>query len=150
MYVRIDWAKPLVENIAIVGDKYTIYRPKLNQFMIGSTSAAQKGKVPSGSMAFLSMSKTQLKENYQIEYIGQEQISGAIDTWHLHLTPKNAAGYKSADLWVDSDGMPRQAMITENNSDTSTILLHGFEKNASLKGSDFDIKIPKGAKKVQA
>jgi outer membrane lipoprotein-sorting protein len=150
MYARIDWAKPIVENIAIIGDTYKLYRPKLGQAIAGKVSSAQKGnKVPGGTLAFLSMSKKQMKENYVVSYVGQEQVSGGTNTWHLQLTPKTPAGYKMADLWVDKDGMPVQSTVTENNGGTTTIRLSGFIKNATISAKVFKLDIPKNVKIVQ-
>jgi len=151
MYARIDWTSPLEESIAIIGDSYKIYRPKRRIAYVGKTSSAQKGnKVPGNALAFLSMSKTQLKENFILDYIAQESITGGTLTWHIRLTPKTATSYKVVDLWVDKDGMPAQATVTENNSDTSTILLSGIQKNVTIKGSDFVLAIPKDVKPIQA
>ena len=150
MYARIDWAKPMEENIAIIGDTYKLYRPKLGQAIAGKVSSAQKGnKVPGGTLAFLSMSKAQMKDNYVVSYLGQEQVSGGTNTWHLQLTPKNPTSYKKADLWVDKDGMPIQSTVTENNGETTTIHLSGFQKNVTIKGSAFVLNIPKNVKIVQ-
>lgn len=150
MYARIDWAKPMVENIVIAGDTYKLYRPKLSQAIVGKVSSVQKGnKVPGGPLAFLSMSKTQMKDNYVVSYVGQEVVEGGANTWHILLVPRNPAGYKSADLWVDKDGMPVQAMVTESNSETTTIHLSGFTKNASISANVFKLDIPKSVKIVQ-
>ena len=95
------------------------------------------------------MSKTELKANYSIRYVGQESISGAVQTWHLELTPKKAKGYKIAEIWVDGDGMARQMKITENNNDTTTVVLSKLEKNETINADVFTIKYPKGTKIVK-
>jgi outer membrane lipoprotein-sorting protein len=148
MYARIDWAKPVVENIAVIGDSYTLYRPRLNQVYKGKTNKTTN-KVPGGALAFLSMSKAQLMENYLVDYLGQEQISGGTQTWHLRLTPKAATSYKTAEIWVDGDGMPQMAKVSENNGDTTTIQLSNINKNVTINGSDFVINYPKSIKPIQ-
>src|SRR5258706_4312436 len=35
MYVRIDWTKPVQEQISVIGDSYELYRPRLNQVIQG-------------------------------------------------------------------------------------------------------------------
>lgn len=144
-YVRIDWSKPVEESLAVVKKDYILYRPRLNQVIIGNVSKAQGSGKSNNALAFINMSKAQLKANYSITYIGQESISGAVQTWHIQLTPKTAAGYKVADLWVDGDGMPRQMKVTENNKDTTTVLLTSIEKNVQIKGEAFVINYPKNA-----
>ena len=148
MYARIDWAKPVVENIAVIGDSYTLYRPRLNQVYKGKTTKTTN-KVPGGALAFLSMSKAQLLENYDVKYVAQEKISGGIEAWHLQLTPLKATSYKMAEVWVDGDGMPQMAKVSENNGDNTTIQLSNISKNVTINGSDFVINYPKSIKPIQ-
>ncbi|MBK7934939.1 MAG: outer membrane lipoprotein carrier protein LolA [Pyrinomonadaceae bacterium] len=147
-YVRIDWSKPVVENIVVIGDSYQLYRPKLNQVIKGQTSSAKSGAAAGGALAFVSMSKDQLKANYNVVFIAEEAISGGVKTIHLQLTPKVKTSYKTADLWVDGDGMPRQAKVTENNNDTTTVLLTGIEKNTKVDYGLFKLALPKNVKVV--
>ena len=147
-YVRIDWSKPVVENIVVIGDSYQLFRPKLNQVIKGETKSAKSGAAAGGALAFVSMSKDQLKANYNVVYIAEEQISGGVKTIHLQLTPKTKTSYKTADLWVDGDGMPRQAKVTENNNDTTTVLLTGIEKNTKVDYALFKLVLPKNVKVV--
>jgi len=150
MYARIDWTKPVQEQIVIIGDAYKLYRPRLNQVIVGKVDkAAHSNKVPGNALAFMSMSKAQLQENYTVNYIGQETAGGS-STWHLELVPKVKTSYKTAELWVDSDGMPIQAKVIEQNSDTSTILLSNVQKNVTISASDFNLVLPKGVKQIQA
>ncbi len=151
MYARIDWKKPVVEHIVVIGDKYQLYRPSLKQVIEGQTGKAKNNAAAGGALAFVSMSKDQLKANYFVKFIGEEQLSGGKGTVHLELTPKVKTTYKLADLWVDGDGMPLQAKITENNNDTTTVLLSNVQKNAAIQTSlftlDYDrkkVKIIKG------
>ncbi len=131
-YVRVDWTKPAEEQMSLVGDDYEVYRPRLNQVIVGKAQYAQGRPGISGPLIFLNMSKGHLEANYDTVFIGTEQISGGTQTWHLQLTPKAATKYKFADLWVDADGMPRQARITEMNNDTPTVLLSNIQKNVTL------------------
>jgi len=150
MYARIDWTKPVQEQIVIIGDAYKLYRPRLNQVIVGKVDkAAHSNKVPGNALAFMSMSKAQLQENYSVNYIGQETAGGS-STWHLELVPKTKTSYKTAELWVDSDGMPIQAKVIEQNNDTSTILLSNVQKNVTISASDFNLALPKGVKQIPA
>jgi len=148
---RVNWSKP-DESLAVVNKQYVIYRPRLQQAYVGSTSDV-KNKNSSGvssPLAFINMSKAQLKANYSMKYLGEETLSNGTKAWHLELTPITAQKYKVADIWVDGNGMPVQMKITENNSETSTVLLSNMEKNPNdLKGSDFKIDLPKGTKIVK-
>ena len=147
-YVRIDWTKPVAESLAVVKKEYVLYRPALKQAIRGKVDGAKNKATSVNALSFMNMSKAQLKANFTIQYVGQENVSGA-PTWHLLLTPKGKMKYKSADLWVDGNGMPIQAEVTENNNDTTTVLLTGLEKNVTVNGGDFSINLPKGTKIVE-
>ena len=150
MYVRINWTRPVEEQISVIGDNYELYRPRLNQVIVGKTNQAKNSASAGGALSFMTMSRDQLKANYDIAYLGEEQLSGAIKTWHLQLTPKGKTSYKSAELWVDGDGMPRQAKIIETNNDTTTVTLSGIEKNPTLNAKIFKLTYPGNVKKIKA
>lgn len=149
MYARIDWKDPLVEEIAVIGNKYTLYRPRLKQVIEGTTEKSKNNASVGGALAFMSMSKEQLKTNYSVKYIGQENVSGGTPTWRLELTPKAATTYKIAELWVDGNGMPIQAKVIENNNDSTTVLLSNLKKNETLQASIFTINYPKNIKPIK-
>ncbi len=146
MYARIDWKEPLVENIAVIGNEYTLYRPRLNQVIKGTTEKSKNNASVGGALAFMSMSKDQLKSNYSIKQLGNESVSGGTLTVRLELTPKTKTTYKTAELWVDGNGMPIQAKVIENNNDSTTILLSNMKKNVTLNAKVFTIDVPKSAK----
>lgn len=148
MAVRIDWSKPAVEQMAVRGDQYELYRPRLNQVIKGKTNSAKTVNNAGGALAFMSMSKAELQANYTVRYVGQEAISGGTQTWHLELTPKKPTSYKTAEIWVDNDGLPRQAKVTEKNNDTTTVLLQNVKTNITLNVSIFKLDYPKTAKIV--
>lgn len=149
MYIRVDWVKPAQESMVVVGEEYKLYRPKLGQAIVGKTSSAKNSGAAGGALAFLSMGKDQLRANYTIRYVGVEQLTEGTSTWHLELTPKTASSYKTAELWVDTDGMPRQAMVTENNEDSTTVLLKNIQKNIVIKTESFTLVLPKGTQIIK-
>ena len=143
VYMRIDWTRPRAENLAVANGKYVLYRPNLKQAIVGNVDSAKSPKA-GGALAFMSMSKAELSENYTVKYIADETVAGGTNTFHLQLTPKKPTSYKTADLWVDTNGMPVQAKVVEKNNDTTTILLSNIRRNATVKASDFKISPPKG------
>ena len=149
IYVRIDWAKPVVEHLAIANGQYVLYRPRTKQAIVGKVDSAKSNGKTGGALAFMTMSKAQLSENYEVKYAGEETVNSGVNTFHLVLTPKKPTSYKSADLWVDGNGMPVQAKIVEKNNDTTTILLSNVQRNATVKASVFKISPPKGTAIVQ-
>jgi len=147
--VRVDWEKPAVEQLAVGNGQYILYRPRLNQAIVGRIDNAKGNAGAGGALAFLSMNRAQLKANYDVVYLGEETVGGSTRTWHLRLTPKIPGAYNSADLWVDVNGMPLQAKIVEKNNDSTTVYLYDIQKNVPVDSSVFAIKPPKGTKIVQ-
>jgi len=147
--VRIDWAKPVVEHLAVGSGQYILYRPRLEQAIVGKVDSAKGNAGAGGALAFMSMNRAQLKANYDVTYIGEETVNGSVKTWHIKLTPKSATTYKGADLWVDVDGMPVQAKVIERNNDSTTIQLTSIERNATVTANVFQLKPPKNTKIIQ-
>jgi outer membrane lipoprotein-sorting protein len=148
-YVRIDWVRPQ-ESLAVVKGQYVIYRPRLKQYVTGTTKSVKGSASSNNALAFMNMSRAELNRNFDRRYLGPSTIEGGTETWRIELTPKTASSYTRAEVWVDANGMPVQIMIVEKNNDTTTVLLSGIEKNLSLDASLFNIKIPKDARKVKA
>lgn len=142
-YVRIDWVKPAEETFSLVKQNYVIYRPRLKQAITGNINSAKEKGAVNGPLDFMSMSKEDLKANYSIRYMGQEDVRGGIPTWHLELTPKTENKFKLAELWVDGNGMPIQNKVVEKNDDSTTILLYNLQKNVNISTSAFKIVLPK-------
>lgn len=147
--LRLDWEKPRAENIAVVNGEYTAYNPSIKQAWVGSSGSKTLNDKGGNALQVMSMSREEIKANYNVEYLGQESVSGGIPTWHLKLTPKVKSNYKFVDLWVDGNGMPLQGRITQLNNDTDSILLSNLKKNATIDASLFSIKLPKGTKIVK-
>lgn len=147
--IRIDWTKPVQEMLSVVNKQYVLCRPRLSQCLVGSSKDAKGNGKAGNAMAFMSMSKEQLKANYDVQYLGQENVSGGVPTWHLKLSPKTASNYQFAEIWVDGNGMPVQAKIVETNNDSTSVLLSGLQKNINLDASKFKITIPKGWKVIK-
>ncbi len=148
--VRIDWTKPTEESLSVIKKQYVLYRPRLNQAIIGKIDKGQsKNKGASNALSFINMSKAQLQANYAISYAGSETVGG-FPTFHLVLMPKKVQQYKSADLWVDGNGMPIQARVNENNNDTTTVYLSNLRKNETINPKIFVIDLPKNVKIIKS
>lgn len=141
--IRIDWVKPTEETLAVANGQYIIYTPRRKQALTGSTKSAQGSGKAGNALSFVNMSNEQLRANYSVKYMGTATIAGGVETWHLELTPKTPQSYKMAEIWIDTDGMPRQAKIIENNNDSTTVLLSNLQKNATINTSVFKIALPK-------
>ena len=144
--VRIDWTKPVQETLSVVNKRYVIYTPRRKTAITGDASQAQGGGKANNLFAFINMSKAELKDNFDIKYLGEENVKGGFPTWHLEMTPKKDTAYKFklAEMWVDGNGMPLQIKVTESNNDTTTILLSNIQKNVSINVKIFEVELPKG------
>ncbi|PYS86559.1 MAG: hypothetical protein DMF62_15405 [Acidobacteria bacterium] len=147
--VRIDWVSPK-ESLAVVNKQYVIFRPALSQAYTGTTDSAKGNAKAGGALAFMSMSRAQLKQNYSIKYLGEANVKGGANTWHLELTPNTKTSYKSAEIWVDGNGMPIQSKVIEHNNDSTTVLLSNMQKNIRINTADFKIDLPKGTKIIKS
>jgi outer membrane lipoprotein-sorting protein len=145
--ILVKWSKP-EESLSVVDKKYVIYRPRLKQAFVGNVNSTKGSAGATNPLSFINMSKEQLKANFNIRYLGQENVNGGTPTWHLELVPKNASKYRTSDIWVDGSGMPIQMKTTETNNDTVTILLTNLDKKSPINRQDFIIVLPKGTKVI--
>lgn len=145
--IRIDWAKPK-EFMAVVDGEYTLFKPTGGKGVAyrGLSKDALKHQKSNSALVFLNMSKERLDSDYVPSYVGEATLSDGTRTIQVKLTPKSKTSHKSADIWIDKDGMLRKASIVENNNDITTLLLTKFTPNPSLKKSDFKINLPEGTK----
>ena len=146
MAMRLDWEKPLVENLVVINGLYRLLRPRLKIEYRGAVDKAKNSSSVAGPLSFMSMSRAELNKNYEVTFMGREVVTGATGTSHLVLKPKTAQKYKSAELWVDDNGMPLQAKIVEKNGDTTTVLLTDMKKNVTIDTKIFSLDTPKGTK----
>lgn len=145
---RLNWTSPREEAISVVNGKYVVYVPGIKRAYVGSSSDNRVKEKGGSALEFMSMDKAQIKANYDATYIGAESVGGT-DTVRLKLTPKKKVDYQFIDLWVDGNGMPIQARITKNNSDTDTIRFSGLKKNEKIDRNVFVIKPPPGTEVVK-
>ena len=150
--VRIDWSHPRREVLAVNNNQYTIYRPALETAYVGDArKIGGKDGSASGILAMMNMSRQQLEARFQpVKDVREETLWGGVSTIHLTLVPMGNAGYKYAEVWIDSAGMPVQTKIVEKNDDSTTMRLTGLEKNQKISQSDFDVKLGSNVKIVKS
>lgn len=148
--VRVDWRRP-AELLAVSKGQYTLYRPRLNQAYQGSAKSQSKNNKVGNVLGFaLNMSGAQAKSQFNIDLAGEGTLErGGPHVWWLKLTPRGAAGYQFAEIWVTDDGMPIQARVTERNGDSTLVRLTNVQRNARIDGNPFEIQLPAGTKIVR-
>ena len=148
--VRIEWQKPQHEILAVSKGQYTLFRPRLNQAIVGK-SGSVKGKAGAGGvLEMMYMSKQQLEAKFQpLQDVREETLWGGVSTIHVTLVPKGNASFKYAEIWVDSSGMPVQTKIVEKNDDATTMRLSGMERNLKISPDEFKIDLDHSVKIVK-
>jgi len=149
--VRIDWTSPRRETLAVNNNEYTIYRPLLGIAYKGNARKIPGDNKASSLLDMMNMSRGQLEARFQpVKDVREETLWGGVGTIHLTLVPKGNAGYKYAEVWIDSAGMPVQTKIVEKNDDSTTMRLTSLEKNQKINSSDFDVKLAGNVKIVKS
>jgi outer membrane lipoprotein-sorting protein len=149
--VRVDWAKPVQEILAVSGGQYMLYRPRLKQAYQGSTkNASSKGKAGSVLGFALTMTGAQAKSQFNVSYEGEGELySGSPHVLWLKLTPRGNQGFQFAEVWVTDDGMPIQTRVTEKNGDATTVRLTNIQRNPNIPMENFKVTPPEGTKIVR-
>src|SRR3979409_2147215 len=145
--VRIEWQRPQHEILAVSKGQYTLFRPRLNQALVGKSGSGKGRSGAGGILEMIYMSKQQLEAKFQpVQDVREETLWGGISTIHLTLVPKGNASFKYAEIWVDSSGMPVQTKIVEKNDDATTMRLSGMERNTRISSDEFNIKLDSNVK----
>jgi len=148
-FVRLEWNKPQQEILVVANGTYILYRPRLKQYLTGTTNSVHSDK-DSGVLALLNMSAAQLRSRFgDFQDQREETIWGGVHTEHLKAVPKTAASYEYIELWVDDSGMPVQTKMVEKNGDSTTMRLSNVNKNADIPQSTFKLDLDSSVKRVK-
>lgn len=148
--MRLDWAKPKVETLSIVNGQYVLYVPSIKRAYYGSSDSTKVSKNGGSALSALNMSEAEMRANYDSTMLSDDaKLRDGTRTFHLKLVPKTRKNFKEAQLWVDTDGMPRQAMIVAHNGDTDTFFLSAVKKNEKVNSSIFKVAVPGDAEKIK-
>jgi outer membrane lipoprotein-sorting protein len=149
--VRVDWARPAQEILAVSGGQYKLYRPRLKTMYEGSAKGGSKNAKANNVLGFaLNMSSTQAKNQFNVEVVGEGELyKGSPHVWWLKLVPRGNQGFQFAEAWVTDDGMPIQTRVTEKNGDATTVRLTGIQRNPNIPMDTFNLTPPAGTKIVK-
>lgn len=149
--IRIDWQAPQNEILSVVDGSYKLYRPRLETVYVGKTKEVQRQQSVGNSLSFMNMTTPELRKNFDAKWLSDGELiaNGSVSAYRMKLTPKAAASYNFAEIWVTGDGMPVQVKVHEKNGDTSTILLYEIQKNAKVTKNDLKLNVPKGTKEIK-
>ncbi len=149
--LRIDYTKPSKDVIAVDGDNFTFYQPRINQAFKGLASKLSKGK-PGGFAQFIAIglngSLRSASGKYQVSFVKDETISGMM-TSVLRLTPQSSDQFTIIDVWVNQQNwLPMQWKVTERNGDLTVVTLRNLQLNANVPDNAFAVNLPSGTKIV--
>jgi outer membrane lipoprotein-sorting protein len=150
--LRIDYTKPSKDILAVDGDNFVFYQPRINQAFKGVASKYSKGK-QGGFAQFitigLSGSLKSASGKYNISFVKDETVEGMM-TSVLRLTPKSNDQFTSVDIWVNQqNGFPVRFSGTERNGDVTMVTLKNLQLNANLSNEVFALDLPSGTKIVK-
>ena len=147
--VRVEWQRPQQEILVSESGKYQLYRPRLNTVMVGNANQ-NRSKVNNMLGFGLNMSKAEIESRFDVKWLGEGTLYGNVHVNQLQLTPKTAASYKQAEIWVDDAGLPTQTRWIEKNNDWTTVRITDAQRNVSIPSDAFRLQLPSGVKKIQA
>ena len=141
----IKYIKPEGQTVWVNGEEIALYQKRIKQAVI-TTRKKQASKNPELSfVASPYKSVPQLKSQYEIVYLGEEQGYAK-----LELTPKTKSSVKKALLWVDQSlWLPVKYQVTETNGNVATITLSDLKTNGAIPDNTFVPKYDEGTKIIR-
>jgi outer membrane lipoprotein-sorting protein len=150
--LRIDYTKPGKDILAVDGDNFVFYQPRINQAFKGVASKYSKGK-QGGFAQFITIalngSLKSASGKYNISFVKDETVEGMM-TSVLRLTPKSNDQFTSIDIWVNQqNGFPVRFSGTERNGDLTMVTLKNLQLNTNVPNDAFALNLPSGTKVVK-
>jgi outer membrane lipoprotein-sorting protein len=147
--VRINYDNPQGQVVAVICDQIILYQPRINQEIITTRQAQASKNQEFSFIATPYKSVPELKSQYNIVYVGDEQV-GSSSTAKLELTPKGKSSVQKLTLWVDqSSWLPIRYQVVENNNNVTSFALGNMKKNGNLGNDTFKVAIAPGTKVVR-
>src|SRR5215813_6085391 len=149
--LRIDYTKPSKDIVAVDGDNFIFYQPRINQAFKGLASKLSKGK-QGGFTQFITIglngSLKSASGKYNVSFVKDEAVNGVM-TSVLRLTPKVNDQFTSIEIWVNQQNwFPVQFSGTERNGDLTMVTLKNLQLNVNVPDSAFAVNLPSGTKIV--
>ncbi len=97
--VRINYENPQGQAVAVVCNQIILYQPRINQVILTTRQAQASKNQEFSFIATPYKSVPELKNQYNIVYIGDEQLESNL-TAKLELAPKAKSSVQKLTLWV--------------------------------------------------
>lgn len=147
--VRINYDNPQGQVVVVDCNKIILYQPRINQVILTTRQAQASKNQEFSFIATPYKSVPELKSQYSIVYIGDEQIDSNL-TAKLELTPKAKSSAQKLTLWVNQlSWLPIRYQVVENNNNVTTFTLSDMKSNGGLSPEVFKVSLPAGTKVVR-
>jgi outer membrane lipoprotein-sorting protein len=145
--LRIDYTKPSQDVLAVDGDKYVFYQPRIKQAFEGLTSRVSKGKQDGLAQILaivLSGSLESASGEYDLSIVKDEMVNG-IMTSMLRAIPKSNRQFTRIDIWINQqNSIPVRFSATERNGDVTAFTFKNMQLNAEVPNNAFNLNLPRG------
>lgn len=147
----IEFEKPYAYFLAVEGTKVEIYRPKIAEVQQYDLSKRREMLEQALLLGFGTSGKF-LRENYNVDLLGEEEVAGQ-ETVKLELVPKAEDMRKNIpriEMWVSKESWQpvQQKMWQPARGDYRLYTYTNIKENPSLPDKAFELKIPRGVKRV--
>ena len=147
--VRINYDRPPGQVVAVLCNEIILYQPSIKQVILTTRQSQASKNQEFSFIATPYKSVPELKSQYNIVYIADEQIESN-STAKLELTPKAKSSVQKLTLWVDqSSWLPIRYQVVENNNNITTFMLSNMKLNGGLSAEVFKVSWPAGTKVVR-
>lgn len=147
--VRINYDRPPGQVVAVLCNEIILYQPSIKQVILTTRQAQASKNQEFSFIATPYKSVPELKSQYNIVYVGDEQV-GSSSTSKLDLTPKAKSSVQKLTLWVDgSSWLPIKYQVVEKNNNVTTFKLANMRRNGAMSSDSFKVTWPAGTKVVR-
>ena len=147
--VRINYDRPPGQVVAVLCNEIILYQPNVKQVILTTRQAQASKNQEFSFIATPYKSVPELKSQYNIVYVGAEQV-GSSATSKLDLTPKARSSVQKLMLWVDeSSWLPIKYQVVEKNNNVTTFTLGNMKKNGPVDAKTFKVSWPPDTKVVR-
>ncbi len=151
----MEFGEPNPYLVHLSGHKVEIFKPKAGP--TGTVEEYDTGKISKSMDQFFLVgfgsTEAELKKEYTIALGPSETVEGK-PTTQVHLTPKAAEAKKlitKMELWIPQGaGNPIQERVIQPSKDYSLVTYFNLNVNSDIPDSAFDLKMPKGVKRLPA
>jgi outer membrane lipoprotein-sorting protein len=139
--LRINYSKPQVKTVAVIGDEAILIEPSLNQAFVSTTSKVA-AKTSTTNLLTILTSGAKIQQNFNATFNGEETFNGQAVT-KITLTPKTAAGYNRIEVWVSHQNWLPVRQIIFGRTEYTEIKLTNINLMKAIPESSFKVDYSK-------